>query len=181
MADISEVFNTIVDGSDEGKALSEAVEGQAAAGKVGSVGVAFKDSAGNLILPQLTVGGAILVDSGGGGTRLSSTAKVIGSTTEKIVTELTLAQNTTYLEVEYVGACLQTTLWRVVFIADEGGTPVETEIAHFITGSGQFSFTSDLDIAPYLSSGVGVQKLQILAENDKKASDLRGTLCVTEV
>jgi len=60
MADIRESFATLEDsGTSEGKALAARVEGDAAAAQNGSIGFAFKDSAGDVILPALDATGNI--------------------------------------------------------------------------------------------------------------------------
>jgi len=60
MADIRESFATLEDsGTSEGKALAARVEGDAAAAQNGSIGFAFKDSTGDVILPALDATGNI--------------------------------------------------------------------------------------------------------------------------
>lgn len=65
MADLRESFPTLQDAStQEGKSLIARQEGDAAAAQNGSIGFAFKDSSGNVILPALDAAGniAVIVD-----------------------------------------------------------------------------------------------------------------------
>lgn len=65
MADLRESFATLEDSAtQEGKALAARQEGDAAASQNGSIGFAFKDSTGNVILPSLDAAGnvPVLVD-----------------------------------------------------------------------------------------------------------------------
>lgn len=61
MADIRESFATLENGSQVGVALKARVEGDAAAAQNGSIGFAFKDSSGNVILPALDASGNVPV------------------------------------------------------------------------------------------------------------------------
>lgn len=60
MADLRESFATLQDATtEEGKALIARIEGEAAAAQNGSIGFAFKDSSGNVILPALDAAGNV--------------------------------------------------------------------------------------------------------------------------
>ena len=60
MADPRESFATLEDSvSGAGEALISRIEGEAAASQAGSIGFSFKDSTGNVILPQLDASGFI--------------------------------------------------------------------------------------------------------------------------
>lgn len=62
MADLRESFATLEDAStQEGKALIARQEGDVAAAQNGSIGFAFKDSSGNVILPSLDANGNLPV------------------------------------------------------------------------------------------------------------------------
>lgn len=62
MADLRESFATLEDSStQEGKALAARQEGDAAASQNGSIGFAYKDSSGNVILPALDAAGNVPV------------------------------------------------------------------------------------------------------------------------
>jgi hypothetical protein len=61
MADPRESFATLEDGTGEGQALASRQEGDASAAQNGSIGFAFKDSSGNVILPALDASGNVQV------------------------------------------------------------------------------------------------------------------------
>jgi hypothetical protein len=62
MADLRESFPTLQDATtQEGKSLIARQEGDAAAAQNGSIGFAYKDSSGNVILPQLDASGNVPV------------------------------------------------------------------------------------------------------------------------
>src|SRR5579864_3232904 len=68
--DLRESFPSLEDASTgAGVPLTKSVEGDAASGKVGSVGFAYKDSNGNIVLPQLNDRGQLPVTLETAGTR----------------------------------------------------------------------------------------------------------------
>lgn len=82
MADIRESFATLENVStQEGAVLGARTEGEAAAGIQGSVGFAFKDSSGNVVLPQLSPAGEIYVSTEKPGDNLHARGENAGSAT----------------------------------------------------------------------------------------------------
>ena len=62
MADVNEIFYILADSSTgAGEAAISRIEGEAAAGIAGLIGFAFKDSSGNVVLPQLDSQGRLPV------------------------------------------------------------------------------------------------------------------------
>lgn len=184
MADIRESFATLEDSvTGAGEALSSRIEGEAAASQNGAIGFAFKDSSGNVVLPQLNSDGSIATKEGAPGAIIDGSAKVAGALAETDVVTLTLALTKVYQSLEIVAGCFKETVWRIVHIDDVGGAPTETEIGpQFVTGPGQYTFSVNLDY-PNLDTtgGTGVQNLVLRGENTHKASDYRGYMGIKEL
>lgn len=180
MSDLREVFPVLVDQvTDEGKALTAAAAGDAAAGKTGLVGFGFKDSSGNLVLPQLTSGGnlPIQVDDGGLNKSASSNGVVAGSLTVVTVAELTLVADKVYKAIKATGSCFREAIYDLVQLDDV----TETIIGSFIVGPGQFSFNWIGQSKEITAGSTGTQKLILKAKNLQKASDFRGDISCIEV
>ena len=188
MADVREVFNILADSSTgAGEAAIARVEGEAAAGINGLIGFSFKSSTGNVILPQLTSTGAIVVQTEGqAGTALNSRGLLTGTATLAAVTDLTLTGTKVYGRISAVVCCLREALFQIVHIDDSAGTPVETILEEMIVGAGQYSFQASLpDLELDTTGGTGVILLELRAKNFTGApsalSDLRGTISCIEL
>ena len=185
MADLREVFTILEDDvTQEGVKLPARQEGDASASKNGLIGYSFKDSDGNLILPQLDIAGSLPVTLDAG-TCISGTAKVTstpGSDVDVVTLALTLEKN--YLDIGLMVSSAFQTAWTVVYIDDVGGTPTETIILQGpMTGPGQYSFSPPrLDCAEFNTiGGTGVQNLVLRANQIVgAASDLRAFLSTSE-
>lgn len=182
MSDLRPLFATLEDtGTNAGAVLAKVQVGDSGAAKNGSIALAFKDSAGNLVLPQLTPDGAILV-SEDGGTTIRSAATVAGSATFVTVDELTLTLGEIYTKFSSIVSCARDALFQMVYVDDASGTPVETVMHSCLVGPGQFSFKMSLDLDRLdTSAGTGVQKLRIKAKNLNATSDLHASLSANEV
>ena len=178
MSDIRESFPTLEDGTGEGAALSKSLEGDAAATKVGSTAFAFKDSAGNLILPSLTSAGKIPVDTeSAGGTLKRTSGHVAGSASEVMVAELTLTASTTYSEIMGRVSCYRDATFRFLQIND--ATTVELDFA--LCGSGDFTHEVGFKNLQITSGATGTQKIQIKALNLNSLSDFRAAFTCIEL
>jgi len=186
MADLREVFTTLQDSSTgAGEALISRIEGEAAAAMEGSIGFSFKDSSGNVILPQLTTEGKILVDTEGfSGTCIydeGEDAAPVVSTASDLAT-LTISLTKTYNNIYMQGSCLRSSLFELVHIDDVGVGDTETSLGKFLVGPGQFtvccqSLCKTLDT----TGGTGVQNIVLRGTNLFHASTLRGECSVNEV
>lgn len=177
MADVREVFPVLVNASDEGVALSEAQAGQAAAGKVGSVGFAYKDSGGNLVLPQLTADGKVPVSTEPPGVTKYNRGENAGSLTTVTIATVTLVASKKYKNIEFLGSCFRDTLFQVIQLDDAA----ETVLAEFLVGPGQYTFGKELNMVEITAGATGTQSLLLKAINIQKASTIRGTIGCLEL
>lgn len=180
MSDLREVFPVLVDEiTDEGKALTAAVAGDAAAAKVGSVGFAFKTHDGKVVLPTLTSEGKISVDMDGAGVPVSQSSEgpIAGSLTTATVCEIALVANKTYAKIKATGSCFRETIFDIVFQNDA----TETIIGSLLVGPGKFTEMWDGGATEIQAGAAGTQKLILKAKNLQKASDFRGNISALEL
>lgn len=187
MAEIQELFPTTKDSNGAGVANDTCQDNTtAASGADGQIGFAFKSSAGNVILPQLTAAGAISVDTGAAGTPVDGTATATITTvgTEQTIltlTGLTLSKVHT-LGMQMTGS-FQPTLWIAYYVDDAAGAATATEIARWVTGPGSFQFCCDLSSCFQFDTtgGTGTQEYQIRATQLRgQATDVHVSACITE-
>lgn len=154
------------------------VEGDAAAAMKGLIGFAFKDSSGNVILPQLTSEGKLPVDFASAGVPKSAQCgtAVAGSLTQVLVCEVALTISKTYGKISARGACFREAIFQLIQLNDVTSTVLD----EFIVGPGQFSYEIQMGALEILTGGTGTQKLQLKAKNLDKASDFRGSLSALE-
>lgn len=183
MADLRESFPILEDdGTGAGEAPISRVEGEAAAAKEGLIGFSFKDSSGNVVLPQLDSQGRVVVTDLSAeeeGTCISGNGLLAGSTSEGTVVELSLTASKVYNRVDFIASCFRDTIWRVVYVDDPNGTPAETELSSFVTGPGQFSLAHKMDCLEFTAPSTD-PVLRLVAKNLNSTSDMRGTLAVLE-
>ena len=179
MADLRECFPSLADETTgAGECLISRIEGEAAASQEGSIGFSFKDSSGNVVLPQLTAAGAIVVDNGGAaGTCKFASAKVAGSLTETTVVALTLTATKTYHKIEVIAAAYRETSYLLV----QHDNGVDTTIGEFITGPGQYTVDFNIDCLDVTAGATGTQELRLRALNLEKVTDIRGTVAALEL
>lgn len=173
MADLKQVFNTLDDGT-EGQALRSKAEGDAPSTHLGSMGFSYKDSSGNLILPQLTAGGAIPVDTGAVSGTVVSDHSVVASVadTETAVAVASLVSSTAYTCAEMSVSCSEQTTWTLYNIDDAGGTPSKTLIWSGITGAGNFTICCQPKNLTFTSGSTGTQTLSMEGTSKKGSTDL---------
>lgn len=186
MANEKALFNTLNDGTGAGLAPRAKAVGDAPSTDLGHLAFGFRDSAGNVVLPQLTSLGKLPVDteaSAGvikhsrvandtGSLAYTDLSTLSGVTTGKIYTNWTIkvcSQN----EAEF----------ELVRIDDSGGTPVESIIATFMTGPGQPSdgLKSGNEFEISTVGGTGTQVIKIRGKNLHKVSRLVATMSAVEV
>ena len=178
MAFEREVFPILETTGGAGSTASQSQAGDAAAGKRGITGFGFRDSSGNLILPQLTATGKLPVDTGASaGTCKSSFGKnATGSLTDVVVATIVLLNAKVYSQIASTVSSTRTSIFRLV----HNNNGVETELAVQIVGAGQFSHDFLQDCLQFTSGAVGVQELKIFALNLDKISQLSATISCLE-
>lgn len=178
MADLRESFAILEDDSTgAGEALISRIEGEASAAKEGLIAFSFKDDSGNVILPALNASGQLPVITTASISCVTGTAKVSGSASEVTVLDVSVTVAKDITEIEVLASCFRDTIWRLVHVDDPAGTPTETELGLFVSGSGQFS----IDFAHKCMKVAGAASvtapvLRLLGTNENKLSDMRGTI-----
>lgn len=182
MADNNELFHVLDDGNGLGEGIRKIQEGDTGAAKNGSLGFAFKDASGNVILPQLTAEGKLPVDTEAtGGTCLSERGENAGSLTAVDICTMTLQLSKLYTGIGIVASCLQSTLFQVVHIDDVGGTPTETILFEAIVGAGAYTVCCEPKCMQFnTTGGTGTQNFVLRGTNLKKESTMRGALTANE-
>lgn len=179
MSNVRTPFPSLVDASGVAAVLSKSLEGDAATGKVGSVGFSYKDSNGNLVLPMLTVAGAIPVDTGAGaGTpRSASAASPVGGSvgSDVDIAVITLVTGKVYSYIEANFACSNDALAKVIW--NNNGSLVN--LGYILSGPGQFTPPFSLKNLNF-TAGSGTQELKLVAQNLYKASDLMGAISASQ-
>lgn len=178
-----EVFPTLENDTQQGVALNSRQEGEAAASKNGSIGFAFKDASGNVALPQLNNEGAIPVTSDAGTTKRARGADADGdAVTPMVLGQIVLTVDKSYTKLSAQGSCFRDTEFQVVLIEDVGVTDVETILDEFLTGPGQFTTKSGLEVDIFnTNSFTGTIHIELRAINLNKASKTTGSISVNEV
>jgi len=185
MADLREVFPILQDDSTgAGEAPVSRIEGEVAAAKEGLIGFSFKDSSGNVVLPQLLSNGKLPVDTESvAGTCLyadGEDASPVVSTASDVVT--LVAGLNQYTNLLLSGSCLRTSLFELVHIDDVGVTDTETSLGKFLVGPGQFSFCCESLCRSFdATGGTGVQNFVLRGTCLFHASTLRGEISVNQV
>ena len=190
MADVNEVFNILADSTTgAGEAAISRIEGEASAAIAGLIGFSFKDSSGNVVLPQLDAQGRLPVteEAAAGDCFHNRGELAAGSATIAKVTgaEIAATAGKTYHNISATGCCLRTSLFEVVHIDDEGVGDTEVILTEFIVGPGQFSFQEDLNCLEVdTTGGTGVIVITLRAKNftgtPSALSSLRGTISALE-
>lgn len=185
MADIRTVFPILADSSTgAGEPAISRIEGEVAAAQEGLIGFSFKDSSGNVVLPQLLSSGAIVVDTEGVNfTCLSAqgedTAPVVD--TEADITTITLAASTTYQDIWVLVTASRWSFFRIYWVEDAGVTDVESDLGWIHVGPGQYTICCEMPCKEFITTGNGVEELRIAGTAKNQASDLRASLSVREI
>lgn len=181
MANQVEVFNILADSvTGEGEAAISRIEGEAAASIAGLIGFSFKDSSGNVVLPQLTDDGKISVTFDDPGVHIDDQATVTpaGLDTKTTVVTLTLTASKEYSLKFLSAANTFTTFWEIEQTDDATTT---TEHA-FITGPGHYTEQINAGCLKFVAGATGTQELILSGTQlHGPASDMHGTMCVTQV
>lgn len=143
----------------------------------GSMGFAFRDSTGNLVLPQLDAEGRLPVTQEAAGTFLKNAAKVVGNLSEVMVAEITLTANKTYTNIFGRVSCFRDTVFRLIQVNDA----TTTELDFALTGAGELNGEVGGGKLEVTAGATGTQKLQIMGQNLDKASDFRASIQAVEI
>lgn len=177
MADEAPLFKVLQNASGSAEAIDKVESGDAPGTKNGILAFGFRDSAGNVILPQLTPGGAVMVDSGASlGTMMHARGENAGSLTSVTIATIALSVTESYNSIEAIGSCLRETLFQIIH-NDDGSEEIMGE---FIVGAGQYSFHWESQSMSVTAGATGTQELLLKAMNLDKVSTIRGNLCAFE-
>ncbi len=165
-------FPSLEGASGEGLALRQVVIGDSPTGKNASIGLAFIDSAGNVVMPQLTATGRLPVDTeGNSGTWSKNRGEVaLGSAsgTFATVASITLANNDNVDEYNFVVSGRKGGYFQVC-LSDNS---VITVLDDVVLESGQFSLAAVVK-SLVTAGATGTQLLLIRAFNwDTNAQQL---------
>ena len=179
-------FGIINDGAGAGLAITKAIPGTTLGSAIAVTAAmpAFINSSGVLVFPQLDAEGRIRVTMDSAGACHYAVNKLVGSTSFQNVAAFTGALNKVYDKIGFVVSSMTECDWEVVYIDDFGGTPVETILAYFDTGPGQYSFALDSMscVEVDTSAGTLVQKIIIRGKLlEATGSEIAATLFLHEV
>ena len=179
MADTREVFPIIEDSSGEGQALLARTDGGQAASTGFHAGVlAFKDSSGDDVKPQLAASGAVPVTFAAGTPNSASAKETMDAlNTEEDVVSITVANNDVVTANMAMGSAFQPMEW--VLYQDDNSSL--TELARFVTGPGDFSHSTELENITFTAGATGTQRLVLRATQKRgPLTDAHGTisLCI---
>ena len=181
-----ETFATLENDSEQGEVLSSRQEGSTPTGKNGAIGFAFKDNAGNLVLPQLNPEGALTVTFDAGTTLRANALWAEGSQTKNQFDDaliLPLTAEKTYTSLSVSGSGTRTGIFEV-YRRDDAGQPGETDtlLGGFLVGAGNYNGKLELkqDIFNTIG-GTGTQQLVIKFNPIDKESDVYIQASVNEV
>jgi hypothetical protein len=183
MADIRTVFPILADSSTgAGEPAISRIEGEAAAAQEGLIGFSFKDSSGNVVLPQLTSAGALPVDTEGVNfTCLDAygedAAPVVDTETD--LATITLTDATVYNAIWVLVTSSRWSLYRVYWVDDVGGADTESDIGYIHVGPGQFSFCCEMPCKEFTSGTTSELRVAGTAKN--QSSTLRASMSVREI
>jgi len=186
MADPREVFPTLEDPTTgEGETLAPLQSGESPSSKNGSIGFAFRDSTGNVILPQLNSEGAVPVSSDPGTTSRERGAVASGAQTvgvRSLIAEATLTLGEVYTKMNALCSCRRDALFELVHVDDVGVGDTETILLDGIAGAGQYTVPLGLLIDVFnTTGGTGTQKFILYGTPLQKESDMRGSFSYNQV
>lgn len=180
MAEIRESFPILENtGTNAGEALASKQEGVAPGGHNGLMAFSFKDSAGDLALPQLDPEGRLPVTLEGVGVEKSAAGELAaGSGTMVDITGATvsLTNDKIYSQIKVNVSCFRDALFNIVFV-DNG---VSTIIGRGRVGSGQYSVSVDLHKKLVTAGSTGAQVLKVQGQNMNTLSAMSAEISFIE-
>lgn len=185
---LREVFPTTEDATNgAGVAITRVIQGQSpttggpSGGQVnGMTAFAFKDSAGNLVLPQLDATGKILVSTEGGFTVVTGSGSLSGGVTSGYTiipgTTVVLVSGKTYVDIDMSVSCSRTAEFQLI----QNNNGSLSTLADVLVGSGQFTAGPHLQHLQATAGGAGTQQLYVQGVCLDKASALIATICAVQ-
>ncbi len=177
MADVRESFPSLEDTTTlAGRVLGARVEGDPSAAITGSIGFAFKDVTGDVVLPQLNASGQLPVTTEEPGNSKSARGTNAGSVTPVTVASITLAASKTYDSLDFIVSSFRDTIFEIVQ-SDDG---VETILADALVGAGFYTANGALKELEFTSGATGVQLLIVRGTILNVAATMRAAISVRE-
>ena len=179
MDDLRESFPSLEDVStEEGKALGARIEGDSPTSVNGSIGFSFKDSAGDLVLPQLNASGQLPVSLDATGDNLHARGEnLAGSGSLVTIATITLTASKTYQGIEVLVSCFRESIFYVI----QNDNAALTTLMDLPTGPGQFSMAANMEKIEFTAGAVGTQQLLVKAINNTALSALRVTIATKQI
>lgn len=181
MADLAEVFPVLADATTgAGEALISRTEGEASSGIAGSIGFAFKDASGHVVLPELDVLGRLPVTTQSVGVCKyarglhASGSQTVG--TAATAATLALTASKWYSSIDMVASCFRAGVVQLVW--NDNGS--ESIVADAIVGPGQFTVNVAIDCLRFQAGATGTQELLVKFTPTDKVSDFRATVAALE-
>jgi hypothetical protein len=168
MAEPREVFPILSDVSGYGVPVDQMQQGWSPTGKNGLIGFSFKDSSGNVVLPQLNAAGQLPVVTEGAGVPIHSRGTDADGDKDSFTSVVTLSLQAgyKYSDIGFIVSSRREAHWEIIH-SDDGA---ETILADIVTGPGQFSATAQLNDLKFTAGATGTQELLIKAKNYEVAS-----------
>lgn len=177
---LREVFPTLEDSvSGFGVCLTRSQVGDSPAGRNGAIGFAFRDSAGNLVLPQLDSSGRLPVSTIDGNALTGNGTIANGTTSGMTIvpgTTLVLTSGKTYTDLGMSVSCSRTAQFQMI----QNNNGSLSTICDVIVGPGQYSFAPYLKNLSVTAGVTGTQQLYIQGVCLDKASALIATVVATQ-
>lgn len=183
MANKKGLFGILNDGNGAGVGITlcdpDATEGADISATIASP--AFVNADGILVFPALDALGRIPVSLAAGNCYFDY-GKVTGSTSFQEVAVIIGALLKKYADFEFIAASMTECDWELVYIDDAAGTPVETILAAWDTGPGQYTVHVELSCVNVdTTAGTGVQNLVIRGKLlEATGSEISATLGMHE-
>lgn len=178
MSELRESFPTLESQVDQsGVALAARVEGDTPVAMQGSIGFSFKDSAGNVVLPQLNAAGQIPVTSEVNGNGKYARGTNAGSGSVVTIASLALTVNKRYENIRALVSCFRDTTFQLIM----SDNAVETILADIRCGPGQFTNDIDLGDLEFVAGATGAQLLLIKGKNENANSTMTATVSCKEL
>ena len=173
MSELRESFPSTEDtGTGAGVPLGARIEGQPAAAIQGAIGFAFKDSAGNVILPSLNSSGQLPVTSEVSGNGLYARGTNAGSNSQVTIASLTLVASKKYENIQMIVSCFRDSTFQLIW----SNNAAETILCDLRCGPGGFSAQANLGDLEFTSGSTGAQLLLIKGKNENALSNLTATV-----
>ena len=148
--------------------------------KIAALVTAFKDSSGNAAVPQLDVNGAIPVSFDAGTCVRGDNASQTGTAVlaDLAAGAITLTASTTYKDIEINISSMTESCFQLIW--DNNG--VETILAEYQVGPGQYSYCCKHNCMMFTSGATGTQELKLKGANAStdEAADLKGQINVKQ-